>query len=183
MGFQLEDGKGSGIRASVSHNNRLNTDAVTETEISFESEKNGMAFAWTSVTYDYAAGDTILLVKNTSSTNHLIIQNINMTTDTATIAHIHIVRCPTPTGTALTGVNLNSASANVAEATAKADETSNTLATTGIIRTSALEADKDNHILLEGSVILSTNDCIAIDYVTDGAAATVTITGYYHQRG
>jgi len=180
MGIQIEDGKGSGSRCRVDSDNRIRAYSVVEPEIAYASEENGEAYAWTSVTYDYGAADTILLVKNTSTSKKLIIDSIVMTSDTATIAHIHVPACTTPTGTAVTGVNLNTSSNNVAEATAKTDETTNAIGVVGIVATVVLEADKTFTHDTRGTIVLGTNKCVAVDYVTDGTAATVTITGYYH---
>jgi len=180
MGIQIEDGRGTGSRCMIDSDNRIRAYSVVEPELAYAADEKGDAYAWTSVTYDYGAGDTILLLKNTSTSKKLIIDSIIMTTDTATIAHIHMPTCGTPTGTALTGVNLNSSSNNVAEATAKADETTNAIGVAGIVATLALEADKTNTFQAKSSLVLGTNKCVAVDYVTDGTAATVTITGYFH---
>jgi len=183
MGFQIEDGKGSGRRVAIDSNNRIETAAIVESQISEESGSGGRAYAWVSVTYSYAANDTVLLVKNLSSVDDLVIERINLTTDTTTICHVHLVECPIPTGTDVTGVNLNRSSANVANANAKSNETTNVRSISGIIDTISLEANRDHRLGFSGSVILGTNDCIAVDFVTAGTAGTVTLTGYYHLRG
>ena len=56
----------------VTNENKLRTYATTESEVSYESETNQRAYTWSNVSYNYTAGDTILLVKNTNSTDNLI---------------------------------------------------------------------------------------------------------------
>jgi len=121
----IRDGSGKGYLAHVTSENKLRTYATTESEISYESETNKRAYTWSNVSYDYAAGDTILLVKNTSSTLNLLIDKIMASGDTATTFTVHCPTCNTPTGTAVTGVNMNRTSSGVADATAKANESTN----------------------------------------------------------
>ena len=176
MGIQIGDGRGSGSLAEVK-NNRLQTKAVTESELHDVSEELGLAFSWTSDTYDYLAADTILLVKNTSDKN-LSIDTIICSGDAATEVIIHRPTTEvTPTGTAITGRNLNQGSANVAEATAIRDETNNSQG--NILLSFRIGADSPYDIHLEGAIILAKNQSIGVDFVANGAAANVTIIGFF----
>lgn len=179
MGFQIEDGKGSGNLAEVNADQQLVTKSVTETEFEFTSVNNGQSYSWASGTYDAAAADTILLIKNTSSTRRLHIDTIWLSSDTDTRAVIHIPTTEvTPTGTAITGVNLNTASSNVAEATAIRDETDNSQG--NIIWSGEIQAAGSPTIVdFNGALILARNDSIGVDYVADVAACDVTITGHF----
>ena len=86
-------------------------------------------------------------------------------------------------GTAITGVNLNRSSGNVAEAEAKGDETTNSAQGT-LILSPELEALKMVELDLQGSIILGTNDMLGIDFVTAGGTDTalVTVFGYYEKE-
>ena len=153
------------------------TDTKTESKMGYASRVDGLAFSWTNVTYDYAALDTILLVKNTSSTKKLIIDSISMASDTATLAVIHFPACSVVTGTSVTGLNLNKSSGNVAEATAVSDETTNSQG--DIYHNVYLEALKTKEHLTGDAIVLGQGDCIAIDFVTDGGAAYCSVEGYF----
>ena len=80
--------------------------------------------------------------------------------------------------TAVIGVNLKRASSLLASATAIRDETNNTQA--NIISRTIITANQSFKIDLNDSVVLGLNNCIAIDFTTDGGACYVTIFGFYH---
>ena len=158
---------------------RFRTFATSETELSWASQQNGDAYTFMNVSYDYAALDTILLVENTSETKDLVIHRIFVQGDTATEFQI---QCPivsfTPTGTAVTGKNINRRSNNSASATAIADETAN--AQGDIIFNGWIVAGAAPFGLpIDGSIILGQGNSIGIDYVTDGGEARVGIVAYY----
>lgn len=178
MGLTLEDGKGMGNIAEVDNNNRLQVFAVTQTEGTNAAE-DGDSYSWANATYDYAAADTILLVRNDSSTYDLHIDKIYISGDTATAVTVH---CPTAAftiaGTAVTGTNMNRKSGRVAPATAKANETGNTQG--AIIFRGVIVANAAPYVLeLDGSIVLGTGHSIGVDYVSDGGAARVVIFGHF----
>jgi len=179
MGFQIEDGGGTGVIARINTDKQLLTKAVVTGECEFASLTRGRAFSWASGTYDPAVGDTILLVKNISTTQALHIDVVILSTDTDTRVIIHLPTTEvTPTGTAITGVNFNASSANVAEATAIRDETNNTQG--GIILSGEIMATgQPLAVNFDGAVILGTNDSIGVDFVGDVAACDVTIIGHF----
>lgn len=143
------------------------------------SEDDESAYSWTSATYDTDAGDTLLLVKNTNASALLHIHKVDIWTDTASRVTFHTTDGAsfTPTGTAVTGVNLNRASGKVASATAKADETGNTQG--NIVLASYAEANKTNDWDFDDAIVLGNGDLFAVDLVTAGTGATVTFTGFY----
>lgn len=153
--------------------------AMSSPAIQHISRHGELAFSWTSTDYDYDAGDTILLVQNTSSTSTLYITDIYMYTDTATLATIHATDGATFTlaGTSITGVNLNRKSGKVADASAFRDETGNTQGS--VILNVRLGTNAMNHVTFEGALALGNANEVAVDYVTAGTAAVVTILGYY----
>jgi len=181
MGLMIEDGKGRGFIAQVDSEGHLVVDALTITDMAHTSEEHGQAFSWASGSYNPATtGDTILLVKNTSTTRKLFVKGIWLSTavETRVVIHIPITIVTTPVGTAVTGTNLNSNSNNVAEATAIRDETNNVQGS--IIWSGEIQA-ATNPLLIElaGSTIIGQNDSIAVDYVADPTACDVTIFGYF----
>jgi hypothetical protein len=179
MGIQIEDGKGKGYSAEVNSDNQISTFSITETEFEFVSKEKGLAFSWSSGTYDAAAGDTILLIKNTSASKNLHIDKVYIYSDTETGVVMH---CPTSdvtvAGTTITGTNLNRVSSNVADAEAARDETGNTQG--DIVWSGEIQATSDNTAVdFAGALILGTNDSFGVDYVADVAACYVVIMGHY----
>lgn len=181
MGLMIEDGKGTGKLAAVDSENRLSVKAVTEDEF-LSAIEDGDGYSWTNATYDYAAADTILLVRNDSSNMNLIIREFAMSSDTATYATVH---CPTATfvgaGTVVTGVNLNRVSGKVAPASAWSNETGNVQGAV-IRRPSLAVANTDYEVhFAEGGVVLGNGQSIGVDYITNGAACRATIYGYFEE--
>jgi len=175
--MRIEDGTGKGNVAKVDDENRLRTYSVVENEMSHVSENDGLAFSWTIVGYNYTAGDTILLVRNDSDKD-LHIQKVMYGSDAATKVQIHRPANATLAGTAVVGVNANSKSGNVAEATAYANETGTVQG--DILCEDYVAAGQQKEKDMGGAVILGKNDCIAIDLVTVGTDCMATITGFYH---
>ena len=84
-------------------------------------------------------------------------------------------------GTLITGVNLNFASGNVAEADARGDETTNS-SQGSIVLQSEMEAAKMLKVDWEGALILGTNDSYAIDFPTEPAIVYATVFGYFEDK-
>jgi len=179
MPEMIRDGKGAGYLAHVDKENRLAVYSTMESEISHESEVNNRAYTWTH-SYNSGANDTILLVKNTSTTKNLIIDKIILSSDTTTKVVIHFPENTTLAGTGVTGVNLNRSSNDSAEATAYGDETGNTQGS--ILGQMILLGNTGAVLPINGSVILGVNNEIAIDFVSATTSlGMVTIVGYYHE--
>lgn len=181
MGFQIEDAKGTGSGLSISIDNRARVNSKTSDKIYYVSRDDEDAYSWSNVSYDYSAGDTILLVRNDNADKSLIINKIYINGSTATEVVIH---SPTATftiaGTTVTGNNLNRKSGKVALATAKANETGNTQGVViwrGYIETGVAPLLLD----LDDSIILGYDQSIGVDFVTDGTAARVNIIGYFDE--
>lgn len=153
--------------------------ATTKSEMETVSETDGDAYSWSNLTYDYTALDTILLVKNTGS-NELHIQTIWVSVDAATevVVHVPTTTVTSPTGTAVVGVNLNTASGKTADATAIAGETTNSRG--GVVFAGLIAANDIRPIPLGGALIIAPNDSIAVDFVDVGAKCNVVIFGYFH---
>jgi hypothetical protein len=169
-------GGDNGNVAAVNKFNELHTRATTQDDFSFAADK-GEAYRWSSVTYDAAANDTILLVKNTSTTK-LHMTSLTLTTDVDTIAKIHFPTTNvTVAGTTVTGVNTNTSSSNVAEASAATDETGNTIGDIFWAH-EIYAANGPTYIPLPGTV-LAKNKSIAVDFVSDCGVVGATFEGHY----
>jgi len=144
------------------------------------SEETGEAFIWTIETYDYSAGDTILLVRNDHASKKLRIHKIVLHGDTETEVEIHIPTAAfTIAGTAVIGEALNRVFDKVSTtyATAKANETGNTQG--DVIERVRIKADTDYSVSFRGALILASEQAVGIDFVTVGAEAHVSIWGYF----
>lgn len=173
----ITDGSSSRT-ASVNANNELLVHAITNPFLQQESEENGNAYVWSSGAVDVDATDTILLVKNTSSgalhIDRVLIANGSVASRYD--VHIPTTAVTTPTGTANTGINLNTASANTADAISKVDETTNSQGS--ILAQVYLAADSNVTIDLRGT-FLGKNSSIAIDVLLDTSESAVSIYGHY----
>lgn len=142
--------------------------------------ENGESYSWSNVSYDYAAADTILLVRNDSITQMLHIDHIYLHGSTATEVVIHSPTAAfTIAGTAVTGTNLNRTSGKTASATAKANETGNVQGAV-LWRGWIAGAGLDSRLIdVGGAIILGNGQSVGVDYVTDGSTANITIIGHY----
>jgi hypothetical protein len=173
----IEDGKGKGYKAEVNEKNQLQIHSITDVAIAEASETSGDAYAWTA-SADIDATDSILWLRNDSTTQNLIIDTISVSSDAAGSWFIYCPENVTPDGTTVTGVNLNRASSKVALATCKRDNTTAVLA--NYIFYGHNQAAQTVAVQLRGSVVLGYLDCIAVDITTEPVLAQCTILGYYH---
>jgi hypothetical protein len=179
----IEGGTGNGFKAKVDSQNRLYTFSTSESEMHFASEL-GQAYSWTAVSADINTGDTALLLCNTDPTKKLHIDMVYMYADVPVQFKFHYPAYNASfTGTAVTGLNFNRASNNIALATCYADETANTFSAANVFLTMrSNELTTDQHgieLSFRNAVILGYHDSIAIDIIGESAAFEATIWGYY----
>ena len=180
--MQIESGTGNGKLVGITDENRLLTDCVTEPNFLHFNSGEEQAYTWNYEAYDPTALDTVMFLRNDSNIP-LHIHHIYFYTDTATVINMHTIsNGETPTGTAVTGVNLNRNSGNLAVVTAIQDETGNSSQGT-ILETKYVAANEDVTLLKENGyeIILGKNDCIAIDIVADAGSTFGHIVGYFHE--
>jgi len=182
MGFQIEDGTGSGTQAGVNSENRLETAAVTQRKITAVSEGHGEAYCWT--TYQATTGDVnAIWLRNDSNANLLHIDHIDITPPTTTsVYEIWVGNGNTSGGTGITGVNLNRSVGNADDATC-AYKNTNVDAGAGmtLLGTYALPALTLSKIDFEGALVLGINREVAINVITAGGASAINIFGYFHE--
>jgi len=175
MGFQIEDGTGGGYQVKVRSDNMLLAYTIAESALHYRATQ-GRAFIWQNATYDYAAADTILWLKNTASDEEILLDTIYLWSDTATEATIHFPSGSTGAGTAVIANSFNRVSGKTANYEAFGDETGNTQG--DIFLRVMLQAAVGQTIQLRESLILGNNDEVAVDFVTDGAACSVAFVGF-----
>jgi len=175
--MKLEGATGGNV-LNVDVDGRAETTSVIQNSLQHYSE-SGDSWAWSNVTYDPDAQDTIILVKNTHATKNLYISKIQFSSDVASEVKVHLTDGATftPTGTAIVGINLNNNVGGTAYATAIGDETANVLG--NIIFHTQVVADVPNQFDMSNAVVLGTNQSIGVDLVAAATAAYATIWGYY----
>ena len=158
---------------------------VSRTVTDFEKAiADGDAYSWTNATYDPDAHDTILSVQNDSSTRDLHITKAWVNSDAASQFVVHTSSGVTMAGTAVTGVNLNRGSSNVAPATAEADETGNgqqAASYTGRIMTGYVAQNGLVEINLTG-LVLPYGYNVGIDLTAAATGSVMTIWGYFQDK-
>ncbi len=168
----------TGQTAAVDSDRRLATFAITESQFE-DAAEDGNAYAWvTPVIHNTADGVTLILIKNTNPISELHIEKmwVSVTTNAGIIAHFPTSEV-TPTGTTVTGVNLNTQSSNSADATAVHSETNNVQG--NIIWHTFPEAGESEIVEFDGAIILGQNSSFAIDLVSGTLRSQVTIWGHY----
>lgn len=173
-----------GQYTEVTDDHRVRIDGVIESMLPHCVRHHGCAYSWTMVSYDYDAGDTVLLVRNDSTTEILYIDYVWVWADCG--GTVVVLQHPTATftiaGTAVTGVNLNTISGAAADATAKGDETGNTQGDIIDVKYQISSASSEGVKFLDhdGIVALGYHDALGVDVVTGGDACQCTMHGYYH---
>jgi len=177
---------GSGKNSSqnevrVGYDGRLWGEANQVPRASKASWDDKELWSWVA-TYDPDAGDTIILVQNTSLTKLLRIEYVAIGSDTASRYYIH---CPatsiTVAGTAVTAVRLNNPTGGgTPPATAKEDETGNS--TVSIIHEGHLAAGDEKIVQYNGSLVLGYLESVAVDLVTAATLGTATVVGWFEEE-
>ena len=143
---------------------------------------DGRAFAFTMVTYDPDAHDTIIGVQNTHPTKNLNIHRIYITSDTASQIQVFAASGVTMAGTAITGVNLNRGSGRLAQATAIADETDNgeqALSYPTLLFRAVVAANVQFEHETNGGIVLPYGIMMGVDLTTAATGADGSIIGWY----
>lgn len=169
----------SGRDGSIVKVNPIGSVQVAEDSGFLAASLKGDAYVWHTISYSATAADTIQAVRNTSPLKNLHIEKILLTTNAAGIAQVHVVaNSAALAGTAVTGVNLNFASGNVAPADARTDETTNSSQGT---RITTVEMLGDATLVIEygGALILDHTDAVGVDYVETTSAPEISIFGYF----
>jgi len=141
--------------------------------------EKGKAFSWDSTELDIDAGDTMLFVKNTSATESLVIERVIINGSNVICTwDIGIgTETTTASGTAVSGVNLNTAYSSTADsATALSDETA--VADASVV--ARIKTPVTNTVILENvGIKLSSNHYIQVNQETESTSGSVIIHGYY----
>jgi len=178
MPLQLSDGKGRGYTAAVNAQNELVVRAIVEPEVEHASSSLGSAYSWVSAATDIDTGDTRLFVKNLGSTP-LVLDRITLNGSNV-ICEWNILigsATTTPTGTLITGGNLNETfSAKSADAIAYDDETAVADGTI-IDRIWTPITNSIQHDL--SGIILGQDHYVQINQITESTSGSVVLVGHF----
>ncbi len=180
MGITIEDGKGKGFSAEVNKLGHLRTHATSISRISVVSDLDGQAYTWSS-RYLVAAGSALIFIKNTSATQDLIIDDIDV--GGATIGEWELwSSTSTGAGVVISGTNLNRNSSNLAAASVFGNENITSNGSESIIAYLKTEASSTEHFGVQDSLILGQNDAIMVKKQLTPAnvvSGICTVTGYF----
>ncbi len=157
----------------------LEVRAIVESELEHASSR-GDAYAWRSENSDIDAGDTRLFIKNTSDKFLIFSYAIFTPANVVCTYDIGIGNdTTTPTGTSVTGTNLNG-TVTIAESyvayddeTAVADATPIVSVTTNTTESSRIELD---------GFILGKNQYLQINQETESTSGRVTVFGHFAEE-
>lgn len=174
--MRITDGNSS-VAAEVNAENQLVVRAITESEIEHASI-NGEAYSWDSLELNIDAGDTILFVKNLGDTplilDRLVINGSNVI---CTWEILIGSETTTPSGTGVTGVNLNRGfSSTLANVTSLSDETA---VADGDIIDRVKTAVSGHHIHDMTGVILGKNHYVQVNQETESTSGSCILHGHF----
>ncbi len=183
----LGDGAGNGNTAGVNSKHQLLTRAIAVSSI-HEASLLGDAYSWSAVSANIDTTDCMLLVANTSQTRKLVIDHCYVRGDIA--GNINLKVCSvaglTLAGTAVVGTNLNTGSANIAPASAWADETASPATTIVQVVYQHLCVNAQGttspmiRVDFDGAIVLAYNTAFGIDTILEPAAGfEASVYGYY----
>ena len=170
---------GTETQIKATSDGELEVRAIVETELEHASA-NGRAYAWRSNNGDIDAGDTLLLVKNTSD-KFLILSYATFTPANVVCTYdIGIgAETTTPTGNAIVATNLNGIVSVSESYLAYDDETAIADATPIVsVTTSTTESYR---VELDG-FILGKNQYIQINQETESTSGRVTLFGHFEDE-
>jgi hypothetical protein len=179
--MQIQDGKGTGVRARVDSKGRLWVDAANFTAVSVVSVFFGDAFIW-SATADWGADVNVLWLRNDSRDKLLHIERLVACVAANAVVEVFVGNSNTSGGTAVTGTCMNRANIQVAPATCTHTNT-NVNGGTGmtLLGTYNMPATNVHSISFDGALVLGYYDEVAINIVTDVASSSFNIHGWVHK--
>ncbi len=179
MSIKIGDGLGTGQEVGVSPvGNRLNVSSRSDDRSYYVSRDNGDAYTITSEA-TAASGEYFLYFKNTSTTQKFYIKDIRIGTVEQGIFKLSYVDGEALGGSAITPVNLNKNSANIAATDSRGQAAISGITDDGIIDTVNVGAANSIDIDLHDSLILGQSNAIAIKYNGPTSEVNSTIFGFY----
>ena len=166
----------NGNTANVTDEGMLSVSSVSETSLEFASKSNNKAYSWVS-TYAATGGEEVLSIKNNSTSDVLIIDEVVIGCSAASVFTMFEVTSGTAAGTTLTAENLNLSSGNTAPVTSYGNASVTGSLSGTSIAIDGVTAGAFQTLDLKGSLVLGQNDEVAITSSTTGTVY-VTVIGH-----
>ena len=171
----------SGKIPEVTSDHQLLVAGVVESEVGFVSETKGKAFSWYS---GFTTGGTdveVLSLKNTSTNDNLIIDQIIVSADAACIFTLFEVTSGTAGGTSITGKNLNLGLGLSASQIAYGNAAVTGSLSGDNIASVSTVANDNTVIDVKSGLVLGQDSEIAIT-ASANTVVRVTVIGHYKER-
>tara|TARA_R110000851_G_scaffold88011_2_gene191829 strand:+ start:143 stop:679 length:537 start_codon:yes stop_codon:yes gene_type:complete len=167
----------NGNTANVNDQGQVEVASVTETSLEYASKTNNKAYSYVS-TYAATAAQEVIYIKNDSTLDLLIIDEVVIGSSVANVFTLFEVNSGTAAGTVLTAENLNLSSGNSAPSSSFGNA-SVTGSLSGIpIAIDGVGAGDFETLDMKGSLVLGQNDEIAITAAATGTIY-VTVIGHF----
>ena len=165
----------NGWRAITGSDDRINMSSRSNPRAFYNCRDKAELYEWLSVC-DCLAGDYVLFVRNTDDET-LYIDNISLGTDSNNLFYVHNVT-GNATGSTIIGSNPNLSSDNEPTGAFKGNGAVTGISSAFKSRPKRVAANTSGDLSIQGCIILSTGDAIAVQ-ATQAARVEVAITGYY----
>ena len=166
----------NGNTANVNDQGQVEVASVSETSLEYASKTNKKAYSWVS-TYAATGGEEVIYIKNDSTSDVLVVDEVVIGSSVASIFTIFEVNSGTAAGTVLTAGNLNLSSGNTAPSSAFGNASVTGSLTGMTVAVDGVVAGGFETLDMKGALVLGQNDEIA---VTASATGTVYVTVIGH---
>ena len=158
---------------------RINTSSRADSRSFYISRDAGQSYVLFIEDDDAAADDLVAYIKNTSSTLHMFIRKIEVSSENAATFKLAFGDDTTATGTTVTAANLNRGSSNSADATSLGNGAVGGVTAETIFDSIRVPANDSRAFELNDSLVLGQNDNIVIEYDT-GTTGDIEIEIFFY---
>lgn len=184
MAMFIEDGKGSGRQAGVSHDNRLDVAGKNNPRYYYVARDDGEAFMLTSTVEVAAHSEYLMYIKNTHATKHIVVDRIvvgGVLTALWKFWFVEGTAGAKDTGSLVAPTNTRTSSGVLAQAVARVDTGITGLTTTdnmwGLMRTGAnMSGAMEPH----DSIQIGPGDAFAVELDTGAGDAVNLMCNFFY---
>jgi len=173
---RIDDGGKNGS-VSVSNTQRLDVSSRSASREYYESRDEGQVYSVISVDATAVANEESIYVQNTSTSKDMIIDQVIISTDTASLWRIKFVTGTATGSSVLTPINLKKASSNSASSTCRGNGAVGGTTDNGDIILARVGAAEHDEFTFSEALRLGQDDAIAVECETNAA---VEITIIFH---
>ncbi len=171
---KIQDGGGKNGDATVSNNQRLDVSARIASRQYYESRDTGQVYSVIIVDAGAVANEETAYLQNTSTDKDIVIDEILLNTNTASLWRVKFVTGTAAGASVVTAVNMNKASSNSASVNCRGGAGGVTgLTDDGDITLFRVGADEHDEISFNEALRLGQDDAIAVECETSGEVEIV----------